>query len=483
MPDEPAVSVTEVFERALGNVLARVFLYYGADAEGGAEPNRRRLAAPIRIAVAYSGGLDSSALLHLMHRAASRHPIELHAFHIHHGISPNADEWLAHCRNECERLGVAFEASHVRLDGAVTRGIEEAARTRRYAALGSLCRKHAVRVLLTAHHQDDQAETVLLQLLRGSGIAGLRGMEALNRAPGLLGDPDLQMARPLLDASRMALAHFVQAELIGHIEDESNIDPRYARNALRREVVPAISRVFPGFQQRVARAARHAQAGQRLLDQLAAQDLAQCAEESGIVLERLKQFDADRIDNVLRYWLGVHGVRMPATAWLAEMRMQLFDAREDARVCVVHADCEIRRHRGRVFMTPRAEEHASSAAKTEFRWEGQAEMRFDGFLGSLHFETAGNGIDRQWLLAEDLVMRYREGGERLKAAVNRPTRSLKHHYQALGIPSWERERLPLVMTSGGQLVYAAGIGMNIFGQRDAHADAVELRWVSDDASE
>lgn len=177
------------------------------------------------IAIALSGGLDSSALLHLAHRYAREHDLALFALHVHHGISPNADAWLAHCKAACDGLGITFDARHVTLAKGKS-GVEAAARKLRYAALGEMCALHGVRLMLTAHHLDDQAETVLLQLLRGSGTAGLSGMDAANSAPELLGNPELVMARPLLPVSREALEAYVAEHAIAFIDDESNTDPR-----------------------------------------------------------------------------------------------------------------------------------------------------------------------------------------------------------------------------------------------------------------
>jgi tRNA(Ile)-lysidine synthase len=452
-----AASVIGAFGRALGEIQARVCI-----------------SGRVTLAIAYSGGLDSSVLLRLARDYASRHGMTLFAFHIHHGLSPNADAWEVHCRRECERLGVMFDARRVQLMKRDESGVEEAARISRYAALGDLCRAHGVPLLLTAHHQDDQAETVLLQLLRGSGVAGLAGMEMANTAPDLLGDGELVMARPLLAVSRAELEEFAASEGIAYIEDESNADTRYARNALRHRVMPSFAGYFPGFQQRIARSAQHAQSAQRLLNELAAQDLAQCQEGECIDISRLRLLSTDRIDNLLRYWFASRGVRMPATAWLAEMRAQLLDARADARLCVTHADCHIRRHRDRVFLVPRRADE-SFAAPLAFRWNGESQIEFAPYRGSLHFEEAEEGVDADWLRRQDLLIRHRSGGERLKPAPNRPTRSLKHHYQALDVPAWERERLPVV-TAGQQLLFAAGIGMDCHHFNIAAGTRIRFRW-------
>ncbi|MEC5217641.1 tRNA(Ile)-lysidine synthase [Actimicrobium sp. GrIS 1.19] len=466
MKNQQIIGVQDAYERALAAILARVCVSGEA------------------IAIAYSGGLDSSALLHLAHRAAQQSGARLFAFHIHHGLSDSADDWLAHCAQECERLGIVFAAQRVALSGIDAAGVEAAARASRYAALGALCRAHAVPLLLTAHHQNDQAETVLLQLLRGSGIAGLSGMDSVNHAHDLLGDANLLMARPLLQLTRRELAAFVADAAISHVDDASNSDTRYARNALRHTVMPALADAFPGFAQRLARTAGHAQAAQRLLIELAAQDLALCAAGEALDIGRLKTLSGDRADNLLRYWFGLRGVRMPSTSWLREMRSQLFDAKPDAQLCVTHADCDIRRHRDQVFITPRRAvvdpDDEEEAPVIAFRWQGEPELAFPLFGGKLRFAVAGQGVSAAWLREQALSIGLRSGGERLKPAANRPTRALKYHYQSGNVPAWERQRLPLVKM-GKRLLFAAGIGMDCHHLSLLDEDRIAIEWVFDSA--
>lgn len=455
MADDMVASVSDAFERALNDIEARVFV-----------------SAPPAIAVAYSGGLDSSVLLDLARRYAAVRGISLLAFHVHHGLSPNADAWLDHCERECGAAGIAFDVRRVKI--VPGNSIEQAARMQRYAALGDLCTMHGVPLLLTAHHLDDQAETVLLQLLRGSGVAGLGGMEPFSRAPDLLNSEAILIARPLLQVSRTALEAYIRANGIRHIDDESNGDVRFARNALRRDVMPAIAQHFPGFADRLGRSAQHARSAQRLIDQLAAQDLAACREGECLNLSAVFALDADRADNLFRYWFAMKGVRMPSTAWLAEMRQQLASRHDDAQICITHPDIEVRRYQGLAYMVPR---HANPGVseRLAFAWMGEASIDFPSFGGRLHFVPTGKGIglDADWLRGQRLMLHRRRGGERLKTATDRPTRSLKHHYQALRIPAWERARLPLVSTNASQLLFAAGIGMNVC---NAPRGDVAFRW-------
>lgn len=427
-----------------------------------------------RVAVAFSGGLDSSVLLHGMRACLSDRDITLYAFHVHHGLSANADQWSEHCAAVCAKLNLPFAVRQVAVNAEGGTGIEEAAREARYAALGAMCAEHDVELLLTAHHIDDQAETVLLQLLRGSGIAGIAGMEAANRAPKLLGNPALVMARPLLETSRAALEDYARTHDITNIEDESNGDLRFARNALRLAVMPVLEQHFLGFTARFARTAQHAHAAQSLLDEVASQDLERCRDEDALDLARMSGMSGERIDNLFRHWFAGRGLRMPSTAWLKEMRSQLTLAKAEAQLCVTHPDCHIRRHRNRVYIVTR-EDGREPPVPQDFAWRGEASLHFPAFRGTLLFEESESGIPADWLRARTCTIHLREGGERLKLAANRPTRSLKQHYQANDVPAWEREILPLV-SSRGTLLFVARLGMDCAHFAKTPEACVRLHW-------
>jgi tRNA(Ile)-lysidine synthase len=424
-------------------------------------------------------------LLHLAHQAASAAGLPLFAFHVHHGLSPNADRWRDHCAAAAAGLGVGFDHREVTV-GKGKSGVEAAARKLRYAALGEMCRAHGVGLLLTAHHLDDQAETVLLQLLRGSGPAGLSGMEAANRAPALLGDDTLVMARPLLEVARADLEALASEQHIAWVEDESNTDPRYARNALRHRVMPVLAKAFPGFQRRVARSGAHAQSAQRLLDELAEQDLAACrdGDSDAILLTQLRLLSPDRINNLLRHWFSRLGLGMPSTAWLEQMVAQLLSAREDAQPLVAHPEVDVRRHRDRLHLVPKLPELAGLRDPDDegiiikhaqaFTWNGEASIAFPDYGGVLHFDVAHRGLDAAWLRGRRLEIDFRKGGERLKLAPNRPTRGLKQLFQAHDVPAWERSRLPIV-SSGFDLLYAAGLGMDCRHVSEGEG-RIALRW-------
>ncbi|MBC3934879.1 tRNA lysidine(34) synthetase TilS [Undibacterium sp. CY7W] len=431
------------------------------------------------LAVAYSGGLDSSVLLTLAHAYCRQHQIPLHAFHVHHGLSPNADDWLAHCEAKCRELGIVFRAARVKVDLSSGLGTEASARKERYAALGQLCIAHGVGHILTAHHQDDQAETILMQMLRGSGLAGLSGMDLTNAAPGLLGTPDLVIIRPLLESNREELEQFQRLYDLDFVEDESNTDVRYRRNALRHRVMPILEEIYPGFAARMSRGARHVSAARDLIEEMAVSDLAQCTQDDQLQLARLVALGKSRAAHVFRHWLSQQGVRLPSTARLHEIFKQLFDAKSDARIEIHCGEHVLHRYRDAVYLQ-QVGGSLSGLDEVGFSWNGESSLAFPAYGGVLHFELAEQGISSEWLSRHSLVLHLRRGGERMKLAIDRPTRDMKSHFQSLNIPFWVRSELPFV-SAGAELLYAAQVGMNAkFFDQDS-TTKVSLHWVFDES--
>ena len=279
---------------------------------------RLRLAADAGLKIAYSGGLDSHVLLHALVALRATHPLRLVAVHIDHGLAAQSGAWSQHCSAVCQALEVAFVLESVQVQGGSGEGTEAAARRARYAALA----RHVGpgEVLLTAHHQDDQAETLLLQLLRGAGVQGLAGMrEAMGFAAG-------RHLRPLLGFSRAALRHYADSAGLQWIEDPSNADVGYRRNLLRHDVLPLLTQQWPQAAALLARAAQHAGEAALLLDELAAADLDRCRwRDTATVLSvsALQALSPARQRNVLRYWLRVRGFLAPSTLHLETLVGQL----------------------------------------------------------------------------------------------------------------------------------------------------------------
>jgi len=440
-----AVAIT-AFERALEEILARVVLSDGAS-----------------IAIACSGGLDSAVLLHLSADFFASHPHlhshSLHVFHVHHGLSPNADHWLAHVQNECEQLNLPFDARKVSVARVDQHGPENAARLARYEALANLCTVHRVELLLTAHHQDDQAETVMLQALRGAGLPGWSGMADLQRDHALL-PTTVTLARPLLDCSRKQLEQIASERAIAHIIDESNEDSRYKRNAIRHEIFPLIEQHFEGFTQALARSSHHFQTAQGLLDELACSDLQQCLNAGELNLKKLALLSVDRIDNLLRYWVVEKIGSYPSQAQLHQLHQQMLHAATDTHPQIVIGQWVLQREHDHLIIRAQARVNQPPMDAVRVVWQGERQLDIPEWRGQLVFEDGeGEGFDRDLLLQGPLTLRPRQGGERLKLDGRRPSRSLKNLFQESGVAAGRRPWLPLLY-AGEQLLFACGLGPN-----------------------
>lgn len=453
-PNQVALTVAARFERALEAILARVVVSDGP------------------IALAYSGGLDSSLLLRLLAGFCQRRGRRLIALHVHHGLSPNAEGWLAHCAQQAAEQGVLFDAERVAVPDCARQGVEQAARLARYQALGDLCRRHRAALLLTAHHLDDQAETLLLQLFRGAGARGLSGMADADDAPALLG-PQVMLGRPLLGCRRSELEQAAAGLGVLHIVDESNHDTRFRRNAVRHAILPLIEQYFPGASAAIARSSRHAQSAQQLLDELAAADHARYADGDSLHIEALTALTRARADNLLRHWLALRGAaRPPSDAQLAQLHEQISTAAADAQPSLQLAGLQLQRHRGRLVVAsmPPGQPPAQAIC---LNWQGEQRLDVPEWHGALLFDTGPGGVTPERLRHGQLSLRPRSGGERLQPSSARPARSLKNLYQEAGVAASLRPWLPLAYLDD-VLVYAAGLGMD--ARHTGTADGIRLRW-------
>ena len=423
------------------------------------------------VAVAYSGGRDSTALLHATLIEAAPRGVRVLALHVHHGLSPHADTWLAHCEAQCRRwarrgLPIDFVAHRLSSGPETGDSVEAWARDARYEALGSMARARGATLVLLAHHQRDQAETLLLQALRGAGTAGLAGMPRRVERDGIV------WQRPWLERSREAIDAYVRRHRLRHIEDDSNADPRYARNRLRLQVWPALSGAFPDAETTLAAAARWAQEADAALSELAAIDLARVTDDDGLHVAAWLALSPARRGNALRAWLKrQHGASAPASLVLRlEAELPL---RRIARWSLGTA--ELRVYRGVL----RCEFAVSAAtlereARLNVLREGVYEL--PGWSGALRVEMApAEGVPLAWLA--HLELRERAGSERFQAGIGRPPRSLKKQFQQAGVPMWERTG-PLVY-SGGQLVFVPGLGLDARVIGLPGQPQVSLRWVPD----
>jgi tRNA(Ile)-lysidine synthase len=435
----------------------------GASAAGAVAVVAAALAAALaahpgqraRVAIALSGGLDSMVLLDAAAAFAALHPVALSAIHIHHGLSPNADRWADFCALQCAARGVPLTVHPLQLRRERGRSLEALARAARYDRLLAA----DVDAVALAHHADDQAETVLLQLLRGAGPQGLAAMPAIRSGrPALL--------RPLLNLTRANLAAYAAARAVASIDDESNADRGHARNFLRHEVAPQLAAHFSGYPATLVRAARHQAEAAQLLDELAAADALGAVDAHGLERARLARLSPARARNLLRWFLREAGLRPPSEARLAEMLRQLVGAGADAGIRIAQDSVEIGRHRGRVAV------HAPAAAPYERIWDGETEVRLPG--GTLVFERShGEGLAAAKL--ERVTLRSRCGGERIRLAANRPTHAIKKLLQNAHMPPWQRASLPLIW-SGDELAAVPGIGVALAFQAEPGESGWRVEW-------
>ena len=399
------------------------------------------------LALALSGGMDSMVLLDVLSALAPTLRFRLSALHVHHGLSPNAGDWAGFCERECASRGVALRIERVRVAPDSGLGLEAAARHERYRCL----RRSGTDVVATAHHLDDQAETVLLQMLRGAGVEGTAAMP-FERALGV-GGP--MLVRPLLDVARADLHAVASERGVRWITDESNADVRHARNFLRANVLPLIETRFPAWRETLARVARNAADAGELAAVLAAGDLARVLDGDGLLVDGVVALSPARRFNVVRHWLRMHGIAMPPRQRLESALTQLLDARCDAAPCTVLGAVTLRRHAGRLLLDPAD----ASPPGWHARWNGEPTLALpDG--RTLHFDAVvGDGVSCARLADRQVEVGFRIGGERLQLAANRPRRALKKLLQEAGMPPWERSRLPLLRV-GGEPAWVDGIGID-----------------------
>lgn len=416
------------------------------------------------VAVALSGGRDSVALLHaaraaLAAMAADAAPLPLVALHVHHGLQQGADDWDRFCADLCAQWGVAYRGARVTVTPEAGEGIESAARRARYDALTRLCRDERAGCLLFGHHLDDQVETVLLRLFRGSGVHGLAGMPAIRR---LADDADIVLLRPWLEVPRADIERYCARHRLAWIDDPSNLDLRFARNALRQQL-PGLISAFPALRGNVAQAAAHLAEAARALDEMAASQLASivhpgrdAATLAELDVDRLRALPKEQGDAVLRLWLRDLGARAPSSARLAAMRAQLIE-HHGGEPALRHDGLVLRRFQRRVLACHDAGQAPS--ASVPLSWRGEARIAVPEWRGELRFFRDDTFGVPEAALRAPLTLGPRLPGDRIVLRPGGHARALKQAYQEAGVPAWRRAHLPLLRT-GGQPLLAAGLGLH-----------------------
>lgn len=426
------------------------------------------------VALAFSGGRDSTALLDAVSRLRDEGfpPAQLLiAIHVHHGLHPEADAWGQHCREQCAVRRVAFELRRVTVERAGL-GLEASARAARYQALSEVAVAHGARAVLMAHHLGDRIETFLLQWLRGAGVDGLA---AFPNARELV--PGVALLRPWAAIERKRIEQYCARHALKFIDDPSNSDTTLTRNALRHHVIPALAAVQPDFHATTARSIELVAEAAQALGELAQHDLAHCLAQTpahALSVDRLRALSPARQALVLRQWLAGQGVASPPRARLHELLAQALQARADARMQVEVGGLEIRRYRGLLLphQAPDIER-----APMRLHWRGEPTLHVPSWGGRLSFIPSPTGFDAQWLRAQPLDIRPRRGAERLKLHPARPSKTLKTLFQEAAVPEYERMQLPLIWR-GDQLICVPRLGADARCVGEG-GDRIRLLWEPD----
>lgn len=396
-----------------------------------------------QLVLGLSGGLDSMVLLELCHQLTQSLAIKLKAVYIHHGLSANADKWAEFCQQQCQKRNIAFEVHKVQLNPAAN--IEAQARAARYSALSAFVTTPQT-ALLTAHHADDQLETLLLALKRGAGPAGLSGIAALQPfAAGWL-------VRPLLDFSREQLETFAKQQQLDWIDDESNNDSRFDRNFLRLQVIPLLQQRWPAFRQNALRSVTHIQQQQQFVEKQLAQLLPTVMHGTELDLKLLVTQDLTTQKLLVRSWLALTGLN-PPTGWLERFFAELIGAKADAQPLLELDEYQIRRFADKAYITKVAE-----APRAGVLLEIKSGLVLNTVVGQFRLNRENKGT-ALLLTDESLYLVFGLFSLPFKPAGERQSKELKQWLKLWGIPPWQRGHLP-VLVQNNQVVAVLGLASN-----------------------
>lgn len=412
-------------------------LTFSPDFLSGVLNRSHQIAPAATLKVAFSGGLDSTVLLHALARLRTAAGWSLEAIHVHHGLHPQAGAWAEHCQKFCDSLSVPLNLEWVHVGDTAGSGLEAAARQARYAALAR--RIGTSDVLLTAHHQDDQAETLLLQLLRGAGVAGLAAMPA--EAPLGAG----WHVRPLLPFRRDSLRAYAQVEELRWIEDSSNLDTRLGRNFLRHRIVPLLESHWPSATTALSRAAGHAAEASDLITAMALSDLVRCRRADGsLALSPLTRLPAAAQRNVLRQWIRAQGLPSPSAhateSLLGIIRSRPGTGHAELRI----GDCFVYFYQDGFHLA----DVPADMPSQPLAWNPALPLNLPGDQWLHLTDTFGAGLSKVGITGRRLTVDWRQGGESCRLAGQPYPQTLKKILQSSAVPPWGRHRIPLLRVDG-----------------------------------
>jgi tRNA(Ile)-lysidine synthase len=411
------------------------------------------LGCPVkRLVLAYSGGLDSAVLFHLLQhyvRNAQQTAAEkvtglsLVALHVNHGLQTQASQWAQHCVAQAVSYGIKMQLIETVVQKEAGQSLEDAAREARYQIFQAFVKEGDV--LCLAHHQNDQAETLLFRLLRGSGPLGLAAMrDQLDFGPAIL-------VRPLLRCSRNELENYARMQGLNWVDDPSNEEVHFDRNYLRHEILPRLQQRWPAVIKTFARVAEINQDTVQLLTEVAQEDYKIAGRNQGqqLCVLVLRNFSEQRIDNLLRYWLQKQGSQLPSRRNLLRIRLELLRPGAGGEARVTWADTDVRVYQHALYCLPKMPEHDIALAQTWVLTQSPEGLFLGEGRGTLRCKKVmGQGIQAQFMEQAsqrgDLHIRWRQGGERCHPAGRQHSQSLKKLLQEYHVPPWLRQHLPLI---------------------------------------
>lgn len=392
--------------------------------------------------IAYSGGMDSAVLLHALAALRGRLPFDIRALHVDHGLHPDSRAWADRCGHACARFGVPLEIRRVEVAAIRGESLEAVARERRYESMSGLL--GAGDLLLTAQHRDDQAETLLLALMRGSGPKGLAAM------PGVAPLGNGRLLRPLLDFSRAELREYAEGQGLEWVEDPGNADLGFDRNFLRHQVLPLLAERWPACATGIARSAAHCAEAQGLIDLFAEDELRKIAgsQPHTLSIARLRALALPLRKAVLRHWFRERSLPPPNFRHLDRILTEAMTPRADAIPLVAWRGCEVRRYRDDLFAM---EPLSWAPGEGPVHWE-RGVLSLPNELGCLElFASNGRRFDPLELFPDGLRVRFGVEGLSCRSGPDRHRRALRKLYQEAGVPPWVRPYVPLLF-SGGTLI-------------------------------
>ena len=394
-----------------------------------------------RLVIAYSGGVDSHVLLDMVVQLQQLHQRPIKIIHVHHGLSQYANDWVTHVEQVAQAYNVDYVIKRVSVNQQQA-SLEDAARQARYQAINQ--ELVAGDVLLLAHHQQDQAETFLLRLMRGSGVKGLGGMAVIASVP--FNQLDTQAWRPLLTINKKQILAYAQQRHLNWIEDDSNTNENLNRNYLRHQIMPVLQQRWPSVSQQLADTSHRMREADELLQTLAAIDYQQVQDKcDSLNISRLAELSVARRHNVLRYWLQQLGFNLPDYQQLSKIWLEVCLAKKDAQPLYYWPNVEVRRYRQQLFAMQPLQLFDN---KTEIQWHNKHQSMLLPTGEVLTPQQAQQGIKTEYWQTGQISIRYRQGGEKIRPVARQYHHDLKTLLQTEGVPSWQRPRIPLLYING-----------------------------------